>query len=614
MSRIKRNAVSMACLLALLAACGGSGSDPDVKAGGATPTLLAGSVVTTQEPLVSASRIAGGMAAQEATAGAIPVLLAPSEARSRELSGTVPTAPGVTLAGASRLLSQASMGATMYDIQQVAIKGMVPWLNEQFAMPQLMHRWYIDNAMRKAGVGGWGTQDQFYESFWQQVCTGQDQLRQRVAFGLSQIFVVSFVDDNLGSSGRMMGGYYDMLGKNAFGNFRTLLDDVAHHPAMAIYLSFLRNKMETETRVPDENFARELMQLMTIGLYELNQDGTEKLKNGKPIETYTHDDVAGLAKVFTGWSWAGHDKSNARFFGTIEDPWRDWLPLQNYPNFHSTSTKQVLGRPLTATTAEGELKEALDRLFNHPNVGPFIGRQLIQRMVTSNPSPAYVSRVAAAFNNNGSGVRGDMKAVIKAILLDDEARRPGANAGGRVREPVLRQANWMRAFYASSVSGKYTMWSMDDPVRGLGQSVLRAPSVFNFYRPGYAPPGTALESADMVAPELQIASEPAVVGYLNTMKNAIYNGMGRNYDIRTGYVKELAIVADEDKLVDRLNLLLMAGQMTPTTRAHIRNAVRSIQMPAAWNTDPADISYRRTNRVYLAVYLTMASPEYIIQQ
>jgi uncharacterized protein (DUF1800 family) len=605
----------MACLLALLAACGGSGSDAGTSAGSATPALLAGSVVTAEGAAAATSpKISGGMAEQEATAGAASVALNPYIAATRELSGTVPATPGVTVVGASRLLSQASMGASMYDIQQVAIKGMVPWLNEQFAMPQLLHRWYIDKAIAASGGSGWGTQDQFYESFWQQVCTGQDQLRQRVAFGLSQIFVVSFVDDNLSSSGRMMGSYYDMLGKNAFGNFRTLLDDVAHHPAMAIYLSFLRNKKETDTRVPDENFARELMQLMSIGLYELNQDGSEKLKNGKPIETYNHDDVAGLAKVFTGWSWAGADKSDARFYGTVADPWRDWMPLQNYPNFHSTSTKQVLGRPLTATTAEGELKEALDRLFYHPNVGPFIGRQLIQRLVTSNPSPGYVSRVAAAFNNNGYGVRGDMKAVIKAILLDDEARRPGANSGGRVREPVLRQANWMRAFYASSVSGKYSLWSMDDPVSGFGQSVLRAPSVFNFYRPGYVPPGTSLESADMVAPELQIASEPAVVGYLNVMKNAIYNGMGRNYDIRTGYLKELAIVGDEKKLVDRLNLLLMAGQMSPQLQAQIKNAVRSIPMPASWITDPAAIDYLRTNRVYLAVFLTMASPEYIIQQ
>lgn len=604
MSRVQFKQAGWVLGLALLSACGG-------ESGTASQTASA-PIAQAAPTLLSTVRSAGQSAPAPAEDSA--TTLAPATAASWEMA-TMPTlAANMSLPIASRFLAQATMGPSMYSIQHLAIIGIPRWLDEQFAVPQVLHAPYVQRAIIEAGVGGRGTEDQFFESFWTQVNTGTDQLRQRVAFGLSQIFVVSFQDANLGPAGRMMASYYDVLGKHAFGNFRNLLQDVATHPAMAIYLSFMRSKKETATRVPDENFARELMQLMSIGLYELNQDGSLKLRNGKPIETYNHEDVAGLAKVFTGWSWGGPDRSDERFYGAVAHADRDVLPLQNYPNFHSTSDKQVLGSALPSGTGEQELKAALDRLFNHPNVGPFIGKQLIQRLVTSNPSPAYVSRVAAAFNNNGAGVRGDMKAVIKAILLDTEARSQArSRSAGRVREPVLRQANWMRAFYATSLSGKYKMWSMDDPVGGFAQTVLRSPSVFNFYRPSYVPPGSALAAADLVAPELQIASEPAVVGYLNVMKTAVVNGMGKNYEIRTTYQKEMDIVADADKLVDRMNLLFMAGQMSPTLRGQIKGAVQSINMLPA-SAQSAAIQYQKTNRIYTAVFMSMASAEYLVEQ
>jgi len=264
-------------------------------------------------------------------------------------------------------------------------------------------------------------------SFWRNALSGEDVLRQRVAFALSQIFVVSQANPDI--KVRLASGYFDVLGRNAFGNFRTLLEEVSLSPAMGIYLSHLGNrKSDLATgRLPDENYAREIMQLFTIGLHELNQDGTVKLDpaDGTPMETYGVADIQGLAKVFTGFSWAGPDTSGVRFVDRvvgISD--RYYLPMQGYPQFHEPGPKSFLGRTIDTTDPKDSLKQALDILFNHPNVGPFFGRLMIQRLVTSNPSPAYVGRVAAAFANNGKGVRGDMQAVIRAVLLDPEATNP----------------------------------------------------------------------------------------------------------------------------------------------------------------------------------------------
>lgn len=558
-----------------------------------------------------------GAALAGTQAGDDAVFLAPQEAMTQETgAANIRYAANMSLPLGARFLTQAAMGASMVDIEQVATRGITGWVNDQMLLPQTLHRSHVNGTLASLAAGSRGGEDQFYESFWKQVCTGQDQLRQRTAFALSQIFVVSFQDDTLAVNGRGMASFYDVLGKHAFGNFRDLMQDIATHPMMGIYLTYLRNKKETATTVPDENFARELMQLMTIGLYQLNQDGTPKLSGGKPIETYDRDDVAGLAKVLTGWSWAGADRSDSRFYGQVADPDRDWKPMQNYPQFHSTSAKQVLGQSLPAGTGEAELKAALDRLFNHPNVGPFIGRQLIQHMVTSNPSPAYVARVAAAFNNNGYGQRGDMRAVVRAILYDSDARSAaGGRTGGRVREPVLRMANWMRAFYASSTSGSYRMWQLDDPLTGLGQTVLRAPSVFNFYRPGYTPPGTQVAALGLVAPEMQITSEPSVTGWLNVMQNVVEVGIGKGLDIKPNYARELALVAKPDDLVNRIDLLLTAGQMSTTLRGQIRRALDSIPLVAVETpANQAAADYQKTHRVYLAVFLALASPEFIVQQ
>jgi uncharacterized protein (DUF1800 family) len=528
-----------------------------------------------------------------------------------ETPANEPLSAPVTAPQASRLLAQASFGATAKDIDHVAALGYRAWVNEQLAKPQTLHRAYMDDM--PAGTTQSAAQLRFYESFWKQAITGEDQLRQRVAYALSQIFVVSFIDSGTPNYPRGVASYYDTLAAHAFGNYRQLLEAVALHPMMGLYLSHIRNQKESGSRVPDENFAREVMQLFSIGLYELNQDGTPKLAGGKPIETYSSDDIAGLAKVFTGWSWAGPDKSNNRFFGANPDPDRDWRPMQSYPQYHSGSEKQFLGTVVASgASPEASLKIALDRLFQHPNVGPFIGRQLIQRLVTSNPSPQYVARVAAAFANNGAGVRGDMKAVVKAILLDPEARNDSAagTAAGKLREPALRLAHWMRAFNAKAASGRYPVSVLDDPLNSLGQTPMRSPSVFNFYRPGYVPPNGAIAATGLVAPEMQITGETSVVGYLNTMRDAIQNGTGIDHAIKADYSAELALVEQPEKLVDHLNLLLMAGQMSAALRAQIVAAVNAVPIPS--NASAAALA--RLNRARLAIFLAMAAPEYIVQK
>jgi len=525
-----------------------------------------------------------------------------------------PPSPAISQADAARFLTQATYGPTDATIQSVITRDYGGWTDDQFAQPQTLHRPYLEQAIAAGDplAPERNYRDFVMDTFWRQAITGEDQLRQRMVFALSQIFVVSQSNADVNNRPRGLADYLDMLGANAFGNFRSLIEAVSLHPIMGLYLSALHNQKEDPAtgRVPDENYGREVMQLFTIGLYQLNADGTLKLDgNGNPIPTYGNADVQGMAKVFTGWSWAGPDKTSTRFFGGTPDPNRDVTPMQVYPQFHSTSAKSFLGVTIPANTAaEPSLKTALDTLFNHPNAAPFFSRQLIQRFVTSNPSPAYVARVAAAFANNGQGVRGDMKAIIRAMLLDTEARGAASlaqSSWGKLREPVVRLANWARAFGATSVSGNYLIRNVGDPSTALGQNPLRSGSVFNFYRPGYVPPSTSIATAGLVAPEFQITGETSVAGYLNFMRNVVSAGVGTGTDVRAAYTQESALAANADQLVDRVKLLLTAGQMTDATRTAIRDAVATI---AASATNAA------LNRAKLAIYLTLASPEFIVQK
>jgi uncharacterized protein (DUF1800 family) len=536
---------------------------------------------------------------------------------------TLPSAEQPDEKDVARFLSQAAFGGSGAQIDRTRRIGFDAWLGEQFVSPHNRHLTYFDAQALNAGAAGESTSQTnwVYENFWRIAAAGNDQLRHRVAFALSQIFVVSLVDESVGGNPRGVASYQDMLGRNAFGNFRTLIEDVALHPMMGLYLSHLRNQKEDPRsgRVPDENFAREVMQLFTIGLHELNPDGTVRLDSrNEPIETYTNEDVTGLARVFTGWSWAGPDKSDARFRGGNPDPDRAVKPMQAYPNFHSTSEKRFLGVTVPAQGSAdpaASLRIALDRLHAHPNVGPFIGKQLIQRLVTSNPSPAYVARVTAAFDDNGAGVRGDMKAVIRAVLLDPEARNPAADAAdsGKLREPVLRIAHWLRTFNARSASARYLIGNTDNPNSSLGQTPMRAPSVFNFYRPGYIPPNTAIAEAGLVAPEMQITHESSVAGYLNTLRSALINGFGSGSprDVQPDYGEVIGLADRPDALVDRLALLLLAGRMSDELRMQLVDAVGSV---AVSTTNAQSAATARLNRVKLAIFLIMASPEYLVQK
>ena len=528
---------------------------------------------------------------------------------------------------ASRFLAQATMGATASDISSLQRTGYTTWLGAQFSLPaQSHHQAYLDSVL---ATGASLSDSHIAHTFWKQAVTGADTLRQRVAFALSQIFVVSLQDGTVARYRRGVGAYLDMLGREAFGNYRSLLEAVARHPMMGIYLSHMRNQKEdpSRNRVPDQNFAREVMQLFSIGLHELNQDGTPRLANGAPVETYTMDDIVGLSRVFTGFSWAGPDTQNGRFHGYSTpppDPNRDVLPMQGYPQYHSLSEKRFLGTviPANAGNPDDNLRIALDTLAAHPNVGPFLGRQLIQRLVTSNPSAAYVGRVANAFNTGryvfeswsiGAGVRGDMKATIAAILLDRDARAsPSLRSStfGRVREPILRMANWMRAFNARSTSGSFLLGTTDDPSSSLGQTVMRSPSVFNFYRPGYVPPNTGIATAGLVAPEMQIVHETAVIGYSNYMRSVVQNGAGSNSprDIQANYSAEIALADRPDALVARLDLLLCFNTMSSTTKTLIRDAIASVPLPASNQTTA------RTNRVLVGVLCALSAPDYLVQK
>jgi uncharacterized protein (DUF1800 family) len=398
---------------------------------------------------------------------------------------------------------------------------------------------------------------------------------------------------------------------------------------MGRYLTFLANQKEDAagTRTPDENYAREVMQLMTIGLVELNPNGTPRLDGaGKPIPTYTAADIAGLAKVFTGISWSHPNPTNSTFFGGGADPNRSVTPMIFYPNFHSTSEKVFLGATIPANPTvdvAGDLRIALDRLFAHSNTGPFISQRLIQQLVTSNPSPAYVGRVAAVFDNNGSGVRGDLAAVVRAILTDPEARdmsAVGSASFGKLREPVIRLANWARAFQATSQTGNYLITSTSANT-SLNQSPLTSPSVFNFWRPGFTPPATTqLGQRSLLAPEFQVVDEVTAASYINQMQTWIDAGIGQTppngsgRDVRSSYANEIPLADNPQALVDRMNALLFYGQMSATLQSRVFAGINAITVPAANGSNQAQIDTARLNRVKTAIFFSMISPEYLVQR
>jgi uncharacterized protein (DUF1800 family) len=391
----------------------------------------------------------------------------------------------ITKSEAFRFLNQASFGATEAEAQRVISMGFNAWIDDQLQRPASLQLPFLKSLPRPAFL--FELQDDRVDIWFRNSVNGDDQLRQRVAFALSEIMVVSQLGALIEYT-YALGDYYDVLARNAFGNYRDLIEDVTLHPAMGVYLSMLGNERPDPALNirPDENYARELMQLFSIGLVELNNDGTVKPDGlGQPIPTYDQSIIEGFAHVYTGWNYAGAPS----FHQAFPNDNNQTVPMQLYPGFHDGGSKTLLNGVIlpAGQTGDQDLAGALDTIFNHPNVGPFIAIRLIQRLVTSNPSPAYVQRVAAAFNDNGAGVRGDLGAVVRAILLDPEARPESAmELDGKIKEPLLRLTQVWRAYAASSASGRY-------PFLGayifFGQGPLQATSVFNFFSPLYAPPG-----------------------------------------------------------------------------------------------------------------------------
>ena len=520
-----------------------------------------------------------------------------------------PPSASITREQASRFLGQAAFGADAASIDQVKAAGYAAWLDQQFTLPRGAGRLDYLYAKGFNAVENKNSRNGIANSLWHHLLANPDVVRQRMTLALSEIVVVS-VSGIAAISFKAFSAatFMDILEANAFGNYRTLLDQVSTSTAMGSFLTFRGNTKANATTgsMPDENYARELMQLFTIGLIELNIDGTPRLVNGKVAETYVQDDVSQMARVFTGW-----DLDATKPAG--DSPERVKSPMAQIPARHELGEKRFLTTVIPAgTDGVQSLKLALDTLMAHPNIGPFIGRQLIQRLVTSNPSPAYVARVATVFNNNGAGgvggVKGDLKATLKAVLLDDEARNTAGLADpafGKLREPLVRFIQWARFAKVGSTDDLWRIGDTADPASRLGQSPMNAPSVFNFFRPGYVPSSSAL--GGRTVPELQITSETSVAGYVNYMQQVVSGGgnLGASSGITRDYATLLALTNDSALLLAELNVLLAAGQLSATTLAPLKAALDTIAVTA-----PAG----QLNRLYAALTLVMAAPEYITQK
>ncbi|WP_306642532.1 DUF1800 domain-containing protein [Sanyastnella coralliicola] len=558
------------------------------------------------------------------------------------------------LKDASRFLGQASLGADYELIQDVASVGPEFWMEQQFEAPLVSFRDTMDmvwNDFLQQYYDIYG-EEEVYENpnifplsiywrqaWWHNVMHSEDQLRQRIALALSEIFVVSERSD-LEIAGHGLAAYYDMLYQNSFGNFRDLIEDVTMHPVMGYYLSHLNNERTDEENniQPDENYAREVMQLFTIGLYELNNDGSIQFDDdNEPIASYDNDDIQEFAKIFTGlapaeywWHWDDISDIPVQWdgeFNTIPTI-NTWLPMEINEAWHEPGEKYLLNGQVVPSGQSGaeDISDAMDNLFNHPNVGPFIGKQLIQRLVKSNPSPEYVSRVADAFNDNGEGVRGDMKAVIRQVLLDPEARDCEwieLPSSGKMREPMIRMTQILRAFDAANESGD--MWAVGGWYQeATYQSPLGAPSVFNFFLPSHSPHGPIFDEG-LVAPEFEILTSATAINYVNLVyfmflgdfyldvsTEASENNIGFpefNWDLLAEEDRVDLDLSDEvllstqgEVLMDRLDILLTGGTMSDETKEEIGDAV---ELMALFDDEAA---------VKAGIFLTLISPDYVIQK
>lgn len=550
------------------------------------------------------------------------------------------------LQAASRFLARATLGATMEDIRDVSSAGIESWIDRQLTLPpsnyagktidiaEFLYQECVDNFGAEGCRMAFNlNKTMFRYAWWDNAINGEDKLRQRLALALSEILVISD-ESQLNSFPHGVAYYYDLLMTHAFGNFHDLLLDVTLNPCMGFYLSHINNPRTFEELNihPDENYAREIMQLFTIGLYELNNDGTRKLdSDGLWIPTYDNDDIKELAKIFTGLSgsqWADPTDQRPVQFGRNFGRYSLLHPMAMYEDWHEPGPKTILGDVvIDERSGMDDVEAAVWHLFNHDNVPPFISSQLIQRLVKSNPSPEYVERVANVFIDNGQGIRGDLRAVVKAILLDEEALDCywfGDERNGQLKPPVHRLTQMLIGLEARTRNG--TFWHPGIVYHDFtDQHPMSSPTVFNFYRPDYVP-DSDFAYAQMSGPEFQILNSSTSSNYINYMLIAL---MGDYLDGRYGirlpdlinesflipfvddqesYKAELSnelwmdLGFEPDDLVDYLDLLLANGMLSD----HTRNAIVESIEPDNLLTPTDKSSY--------ALFMLMIHPDYLIMK
>ena len=536
-------------------------------------------------------------------------------------------------AEASAFLSRATFGAKKEEIDALtSLNNYEQWIVQQLNTAPTYHMAWIESHLKgvdntpdlSISLENWQAHSDTLgyvqrDAWWHIATYAPDQLRQRVALALSEILVISrngplqtFPDARV--------SYYDTLLKNAFGNFEDLLRDVTYHPAMGKYLSYLGNPKANPAKGshPDENYAREVMQLFTIGLYQLNQDGTQKLYNGKPIPTYTQTDIKEMAKIFTGLSDDNGEFEAEAAFSSHKSRTK---PMQAFEEEHDSGSKTVLGHTIHVGNTKGDINAALHMLFMHENTAPFISKQLIQRLVTSNPTPAYVARVAAVFNNNGKGTRGDLAAVVKAILLDKEALRDKNHPAsfGKLREPLLYFTHLFRAFHAKGNTTQtiqvdngpiyqYESFNFHGTDMTQQEGALEALTVFNYFSPTDG--SASLSKQGLFAPELTLYGKQGIddvlMGIIN--KNGfIYDTY--NLTINLDLHKDIAFVQANniEGLLDHLSLLLTANAMSAQSKNKIVSYLKN-----AKDDDGNSLDAETIARYALA--LVMTSPAYALQR
>ncbi len=539
---------------------------------------------------------------------------------------TPPASSEITDIEASRFLLQSTFGSSEAEIARVKELGYEEWIDAQLSRSPSLHLPELDRYARFRGgladttsgmmmmmpmemmpesmmglpMGSVEVRDRMHV-WWTHAIKAPDQLRQRVAFALSEILVISDRESELSRYPRGTTHYYDLLVRHAFGNYRDLLEDVTLNPMMGIWLTRIRSSKES----PDENYPRELMQLFSIGLNHLNQDGSVKRGgDGSPLPTYGQEVILDLSRALTGWTYSG----SQHFYYTPSTGVDSISPLIPFEDEHDRGAKTLLGGVTipAGQTAMQDTQAVLDNIFDHPNIGPFICRRLIQRLVTSNPSPAYLYRVAGVFNDNGQGVRGDLGAVVKAILLGAEARTPANSTGsGKVREPILRLTHLLRACYEEPSSNPPTLgrFVIPDTTNVYGQAPLGAPTVFNFFEPDYSLPG-ALTDNGLFSPEFQIVTELSAVDIANHLHDGIRDGVSVRSNqarrIRFNLNALTALAGDVEALLDYAETVLVGRRLEPETRTELANAL------APYAGDP-----ERVARTLLQVLV--ATPEFSIQ-